>query len=440
MLKKRIGIIGIGTVGKSFLAQFKKNIGSVRRNLGFDVEIAKICDINPRLKKASRKLKIPFTKNPYELIRDPQIDIVVELMGGLHPAREYIISSLKQGKDVVTANKALLAKHGNQIFDMATKNGVEVAFEASVGGGIPLIRSIKEGLVGNRVKTLFGILNGTANYILSKMTDEGASFKMALKRAQTKGYAEADPTFDVEGIDTAHKLVILMMLSFGIPINLDTVYTEGISGITPLDMEFTQQVGYRIKLLAIAKDTGDAVEARVHPTMIPSESLLANVNGPFNALCITGDMIGDIILYGHGAGMLPAGSAVVSDLVDVSRNILYGAVGRVPAIGCQSSAVCERRIKKIDDLETHYYFRFTAVDSPGVLSKIAGVLGAHQISIESVQQKGRVARGSVPIVMITHSAREADVQKALKEIDSLPVVQGKTMLIRIENGTHGVER
>jgi homoserine dehydrogenase len=431
-----IGLLGFGTVGTGMVKILMENGPLIESRLGAPLVLKKIADLDITTDRGVAIRQDMLTTDPTEILNDPAIDIVVELIGGYEPARTFVMEAVTKRKHVVTANKALLAKYGNEIFDMARKHGVEVTFEASVGGGIPLIRSIKEGLVGNRVKTLFGILNGTANYVLSKMTDEGASFKTALKRAQTKGYAEADPTFDVEGIDTAHKLVILMMLSFGIPMNLDAIYTEGISGITPLDMEFAQQFGYRIKLLAIAKDTGDAVEARVHPTMIPSESLLANVNGPFNALCITGDMIGDIILYGHGAGMLPAASAVVSDLVDVSRNILYGAVGRVPATGCQASAVCERRIKKVDDLETHYYFRFTALDSPGVLSKIAGILGAHQISIESVQQKGRVARGSVPIVMITHSAREAGVRKALKEIDSLPAVQSKTMLIRIENGTH----
>lgn len=434
-----VGLLGFGTVGAGMAKILIENGPIIESRLGAPLVLKKIADLDITTNRGVAIHPDILTTDASEVLNDPEIDVVVELIGGYEPAKSFVLKAIANKKHIVTANKALLAKYGNEIFSAAAKHGVEVAFEASVGGGIPLIHSIKEGLVANRIKTLFGILNGTANYILTKMTDEGTSFETALKRAQEKGYAEADPTFDVEGIDTAHKLAILMMISYGIPINLNAVYTEGISKITPLDIEYIQQFGYRIKLLAIAKDTGDAVEARVHPTMIPAESMLANVNGSFNALSISGDMVGDILLYGRGAGMMPTGSAVVSDLVDVGRNILYGAVGRSPATGWQTSAVCDRRIKTIDDLETRYYFRFTAVDSPGVLSKIAGVLGAHQISIDSVQQKGRVTGGSVPIVMSTHKAREADVRKALKEIDGLPVVQGETMLIRIEGNEQRAE-
>jgi homoserine dehydrogenase len=310
---------------------------------------------------------------------------------------------------------------------------VEVGFEASVGGGIPLIRSIKEGLVANRIRGLYGILNGTANYILTKMTEEGASFVDVLKEAQAMGYAEADPTFDVEGIDAAHKLTILLSLAYGVPINFDVVFTEGISRITPLDIMFMKEFGYRIKLLAISKDHGDAIEARVHPTLIPETSLLANVNGAYNALYVTGDAVGNVMFYGPGAGQMPTGSAVVSDIVDVARNILNGSVGRVPAVGYQPDFLKERRIKPIEELVAKYYFRFSAHDSPGVLSKISGILGSHGISIGSAYQKGRDLVGAVPIVMISHEAKEAAVQSALAEIDKLDVVKDKTVLIRIED-------
>jgi homoserine dehydrogenase len=334
---------------------------------------------------------------------------------------------------VVTANKALLAAHGDEVFAAASKKGIEVGFEASVGGGIPLIRSIKEGLVANRIQGLFGILNGTANYILTKMTDDGSPFSEVLKEAQLLGYAEADPTFDVEGIDAAHKLTILLSIAYGVPIDFETVYTEGISRITPLDIMFMKEFGYRIKLLAISKDDGEAIEARVHPTLIPEDSLLANVNEAYNALYVKGDAVGNVMLYGPGAGMMPTGSAVVSDLVDVARNALKGAIGRVPMVGYQPGSVKARRIKAIEELDTQYYFRFSADDRPGVLSKISGILGKHEISIKSVHQKGRDLVGAVPIVMITHEAREASVKTALAEIDRLDIVRDKTMLIRIED-------
>jgi homoserine dehydrogenase len=302
-----------------------------------------------------------------------------------------------------------------------------------VGGGIPLIQSIKEGLVANRIQGLFGILNGTANYILTKMTDEGTSFADVLKEAQDLGYAELDPTFDVEGIDAAHKLTILLSIAYGIPIDFDAVYTEGISRITPLDIRFIKDFGYRIKLLAISKDDGQAIEARVHPTLIPEKSLLANVNEAYNALYVTGDAVGNVMLYGPGAGMMPTGSAVVSDVVDVARNMIRGALGRVPSIGHQPDALKARQVKSIDALEAQYYFRFSAEDRPGVLSKISGILGKHNISIQSVHQQGRDLVGAVPVVMITHEAKEASVKEALSEIDGLDIVKDKTMLIRIED-------
>ncbi|MFH1077588.1 MAG: homoserine dehydrogenase [Pseudomonadota bacterium] len=430
-----IGLIGLGTVGTGVIKILHENKSVIESRLGFPIVIKKIADLDITTDRGVPIRPEILTTNAREVINDPEISVIVELIGGYEPARTFVLEAISNNKHIVTANKALLATHGNEIFKAASEQRVEISFEASVGGGIPLIHGIKEGLVANQIKTLFGILNGTANYILTKMTCERASFASALKEAQAKGYAEADPTLDVEGIDTAHKLAILITLCFGAPIQFDAIYTEGISSITPLDIEFVERFDYTIKLLAIAKHTQNGLEARIHPTMIPARTMLANVNDSFNALRVTGDMVGDVLFYGRGAGMLPTGSAVVSDLVDVARNIAFGSVGRTPAIGYQPDAVCRQRIKNIEELETNYYFRFTAMDSPNVLSKIAGVLGAHQISIESVQQIGRGSLGAVPIVMITHKAREANVRSALAEIDNLPIVQAKTMIIRIENET-----
>jgi homoserine dehydrogenase len=335
---------------------------------------------------------------------------------------------------VVTANKALIALHGDEIFNAAHRFGVDVGFEASVGGGIPLIRSIKEGLVANRIHSIFGILNGTSNYILSKMTDEGRSFKEVLKEAQAKGYAEADPTYDVEGIDAAHKLTILIRLAFGTPLQSDEVFTGGISEITPVDIEFSREFGYRIKLLAIAKLEEGKLEARVHPTMIPEGHLLSTVSGVFNAIYIQGDAVGPTLLYGQGAGQMPTASAVVGDLVELGRNILVQARGRrVPGLSYQASAIEKIPLKRMEDVIAPYYMRFSAVDRPGVLSKVSGILGKNGISIASVIQKGRQIKGAVPIVMMIHEAKERNVHRALHEIERLGAIREKTRFIRVEN-------
>ncbi|UCD87850.1 MAG: homoserine dehydrogenase [Desulfobacterales bacterium] len=428
-----IGLLGFGTVGCGMTKILLQSPGVIESRLGATLALKWIADLDLEGDRGVPVDESILTTDAGEVINDPEVDIVVELIGGYEPAKRFILKAIENGKHVVTANKALLAAHGDEIFSAASQKGVEVGFEASVGGGIPLIRSIKEGLVANRISGLFGILNGTANYILTKMTDEGRPFSGVLKEAQALGYAEADPTFDVEGIDAAHKLTILLAIAYGVPIDFEAVYTEGISKITPLDIKFMKEFGYRIKLLAISKDDGQAIEARVHATLIPEDAMLANVNEAYNALYIKGDAVGSVMLYGPGAGMMPTGSAVVSDLVDVGRNILKGAVGRVPALGHQPAGVEGRRIKSIDELETEYYFRFSAEDRPGVLSKVSGILGKHQISIKSVHQQGRDLLGAVPIVMITHEAKEASVQASLSEIDQLDVVKDKTVLIRIED-------
>ncbi|HID30209.1 MAG TPA: homoserine dehydrogenase [Desulfobacterales bacterium] len=432
MKKIHIGLLGFGTVGSGMVKILLQNRETIESRLGASLALKRIA---VRKLQGNRGVAVDtslLTTDTEMVVDDPGVDIVVELIGGYEPAKSLILKAIENGKHIVTANKALLAAHGDEVFSAASRKGVEVGFEASVGGGIPLIRSMKEGLVANRIGSLFGILNGTANYILTKMTDQGRPFSEVLKEAQELGYAEADPTFDVEGIDTAHKLTILLAIAYGVPIGSGAVFTEGISKITPLDIKFIKEFGYRIKLLAISKDDGEAIEARVHPTLIPDDSMLANVNEAYNALYIQGDAVGNVMLYGPGAGMMPTGSAVVSDLVDVARNILTGSVGRVPSVGYQPSGIKARRMKLIEELKTEYYFRFSAEDRPGVLSKIAGILGKHGISIESVHQKGRDVVGAVPIVMIIHEAQEAAVQMALSEIDQLEVVKDETVVIRIE--------
>lgn len=433
MDKVCVGLLGFGTVGSGTAKIILENRQIIASRLGIPLALKWIADLDIDTQRGVAIEDGVLTTDANQVLDDPEVDIVVELIGGYEPAKTFILKAIENGKHVVTANKALLASHGDEIFGAALKKGVEIGFEASVGGGIPIIKSVKEGLVANRVQGLFGILNGTANYILTKMTDEGTAFADVLQEAQGLGYAELDPTFDIEGIDAAHKLTILLSIAYGVPINFDAVYTEGISRITPLDIRFMKQFGYRIKLLAISKDDGQAIEARVHPTLIPEDSLLASVNEAYNALYVTGDAVGNVMFYGPGAGMMPTGSAVVSDVVDVARNIVKGAVGRVPALGHQPVSLKTRRIRSIDELKMQYYFRFSAEDRPGVLSKISGILGKHKISIQSVHQQGRDLVGAVPIVMITHEAQEAAVKEALGDIDRLGIVKDKTVLIRIED-------
>jgi homoserine dehydrogenase len=429
----KIGLIGLGTVGTGVAKILIEQRRLLEKKVGRPLILKKIADLDLKRPRPVDLTGIELTPKAEELINDPEIDIIIELIGGYEPAKTFILKAIANGKHVVTANKALLALHGEEIFKMAAEHGVDIAFEASVGGGIPLIKGIKEGLVANNILHLFGILNGTANYILTKMTNEGIPFKVALKEAQEKGYAEADPTFDVEGVDTAHKLAILVALAYGVPINFDAIYIEGISQIEPIDIKFAQEFGYKIKLLAISRCTEAGIEARVHPTMIPAEHLLANVNGAYNALLVKGDAVGNVLFYGLGAGMMPTGSAVVSDVVDLARNLIKGIHQRTPALAFILEERKPKPILSMDELEFKYYFRFAAIDQPGVLSKIAGILGKHNISIASVVQKGRELNGAVPIVMLTHEAKEANVKQALKEIEGLDVVKGKPMFIRIED-------
>jgi homoserine dehydrogenase len=427
-----IGIIGFGTVGSGVVKLLTRNRDVLARRVGVPLDLIKVADVDVARDRGVTLPSGTLTANASEVIAHPDVDIVVELIGGTDPAKRFILDAMARGKHVVTANKALLAAAGEELFAEAASRGVDFEFEAAVGGGIPIIRALKEGLSGNRIESIYGIINGTANFILTKMTDEHKAFADVLAEAQRAGYAEADPTADVEGHDSANKLAILVSLAFGTPVTLKEMYTEGITAVTPLDIEFAREFGYRIKLLAIAKAQDNAIEARVHPTMIPEENLLAQVGGVFNAIYVVGDFVGQTLFYGRGAGDQPTASAVVSDLVSIARNIRHGAAGRVPPTSYDGPSRRPLRLLAMEEISSLYYLRCSVVDNPGVLSTIAGLLGKYNISISSVIQKGRQAGGAVAVVMMTHRALERDVRQALAEIDRLPSVVDKTVLIRVE--------
>jgi homoserine dehydrogenase len=424
-----VGIVGFGTVGTGTAAILLKNRDLLKERTGIDINLKRIADLDIQRDRGIKLPKGTLTTSADDLIDDPDIQIVVELVGGTTFAKELILKALRKGKHVVTANKALLATYGDEIFRAAGKAKVEIGFEAAVAGGIPIIKVVREGLIANRVKAVYGIINGTTNYILTKMTEEGAEFGAVLKEAQRLGYAEADPTYDIEGIDSAHKLAILASLAYGSLFSIRDVYTEGISRISPMDIGFARELGYKIKLLAIAKEADGRVELRVHPTMVPEQYLISKVDGVFNAVYVEGDAVGSTLYYGRGAGDMPTGSAVVSDIVDIARNIVNCSTGRVPAI---AKTVKAKSLLKMEDVESMYYFRFSAIDKPGVLSKISGILGKHNISIVSVIQKGRHEGKAVPLVVLTHKALEKDVIRAVREINRLAIVAGKAVIIRVE--------
>ncbi|MCD5390399.1 homoserine dehydrogenase [candidate division NPL-UPA2 bacterium] len=426
-----VGLVGFGTVGVGLVKVLKSNASVIKERLRGELQIKAIADkdiVSPRSVEVDRKI---LTTDVKALLNDPEIDIIVELIGGDEPAKTYILEAIKGGKHVVTANKALLAEHGEEIFEVARRGGVDVYFEGSVGGGMPIIKILKEGLVANRLHSILGIINGTANYILSRMSREGSSLQEALSEAKRLRYAEADPAMDTEGIDSAHKLAILASIGFGTKVRISDLYVEGIAGITARDIQYASQFGYSIKLLAIAKEVGDEeIEVRVHPTLLPQDHLLSSVSGIFNACYLRGDCIGEMLVYGQGAGQMPTASAVAADVVDLARNLLSGSPGRVPVIRYSSS----KRIRPMEESQSRYYFRFSVVDQPGVLAEISGILGQNDISIASVIQKERKEGDIVPIVMMTHEAKEKAIRLALKKVDNLPAVKAKTMLIRVESG------
>ena len=434
MDKLNVGIIGFGTVGSGTAELLAANAGIIRERTGLEIAVRTVADLDILRDRGVDLEGIRLTTEARDIISDPEIDVVVELIGGLEPARTFILDALNAGKHVVTANKALLAECGPELLRAAERRRVYLEFEASVGGGIPLIRAIREGLAANRIRRMIGIVNGTTNYILTQMAEKAVSYEQAVREAQALGFAEDPPTLDVEGTDAAHKLAVLLTLAYGRPVSFQAVYRQGITALTPEDIRFADEFGYRLKLLAVARDRGErGVEARVHPTMIPRDHILANVNGPFNAVYVEGDFVGPTLYYGQGAGRKPTASAVVSDLMEMARRLALSKSGYFPPLGPDFSARRDLRIQPMDDLETVYYIRFYALDRPGVLAGISGILARHGISIASVIQKGREVNGAVPIVMLTHEARESDVQKAVAEIErSAGVRPGTAVLIRVE--------
>lgn len=433
-----VGLIGFGTIGRGVVVVLQRNARVIEQRLGFPLKLVRIADIDTERDRNVDLDGIRFDADSEGLIEDPDVDIVIELVGGYGVARKLTLAAIERGKHVVSANKALLALHGKEIFAAARKRGVDVGFEAGVAGGIPILRSLREGLAANQIQSVHGILNGTTNFVLTEMERTSEDFGVVLKRAQELGYAEADPTFDVDGIDAAHKLALLTAMAFGAELTFEEIPTEGIGGLVPLDFEMAAELGYRIKLLAIAKsrrdrDGSEQIEARVHPTMVPVTSLLAQVDGAMNAVAVHGDAVGPTMFYGAGAGELPTASAVVADLMEIAREIRRGQAGRVAPLSYMHGELSPKPIVALGELYARCYLRFTAVDRPGVLSRITGELGAKGIGIESVIQKGRGEPGeSVPVILLTHPVQEAAVRDALQEIDRHPDVTAPTALIRIE--------
>lgn len=429
-----VGVVGAGTVGGGVVRLLMQNADVIEARLGFPLKLARVAERN-----AGRRaeLKLPEgvgTDDGLALVNDPGIDVVVELIGGTTIAREVTLAAFAAGKHVVTANKALVAAHGEELLSAAHKAQVDYCFEAAVGGGIPILRALREGFTGDRIQSVQGIVNGTANFILTRMTEErGTPFEAVLAEAQRLGYAEADPTYDVEGIDSAHKLAILVSLAFGGQVRLEDVYTEGITGVSPLDIDYAEDFGCRIKLLAIAKRTDGEIEARVHPTMVPESQLIAEVDGVFNAVAVTGDFVGPTLFYGRGAGAEATASAVVGDIVEVARAVRSGAAARVPPMGFQPAFRTPLPIRPMARVESLYYLHLKVEDRPGVLSDIAGVLGRHGISIGRVIQDGHAEHEAVSLVMMTHRAVEQNVQDALAEIGNLGCVRAPATLIRVES-------
>jgi len=431
-----VGLIGLGTIGTGVAKVLSRNAEVIEKRLGFPLRLVRVADLDTETDRGVDLAGIRFDADAEGLIADPAVHVVVELIGGYDVARRLILRSIERRKHVVTANKALLALHGAEIFGKASEAGVDVAFEASVGGGIPILRSVREGLAANQIEALYGILNGTTNYVLTQMESTGEDFEVVLKRAQELGFAEADPTFDVDGVDAAHKLTLLASMAFGAALTYKEVPTEGIRGLLPVDFEAASEFGYRLKLLGIAKALRDGgverIEARVHPTLVPNSSLLASVDGAMNAVAVIGDAVGETLFYGAGAGELPTASAVVADLMEIAREIRRGSAGRVAPLSYLPEVLEPIPLVPLGELEGRYYLRFTAVDRPGVLAHVAGVLGENGIGIESVIQKGRGGE-SVPVLVLTHVASEAAVRSAIDLIDELHDVTAPTRLIRIED-------
>ena len=428
-----VGLLGIGIVGSGTWDVLQRNASEIERRAGRGIRITQVADKDTKKALAIVKKQARVVADGFSLVKDKNIDIVVELVGGYGVAKELVLEAIRNGKHVVTANKALLAMHGNEIFKAAQKKGVMVAFEASVAGGIPIIKALREGLAANRIEWIAGIINGTSNFILSEMRARGLPFAAMLKEAQKKGYAEADPTFDIEGVDAAHKLTILSALAFGIPMQFPKAYTEGISKLTQEDIRYAEELGYRIKLLGITKRTPNGIELRVHPTLIPTRRLIANVEGVMNAVLVKGDAVGTTMYYGAGAGSQPTASAVVADLVDVTRLITADPEHRVPHLAFQPDRLAKDPILPIGEVETSYYLRMRVQDRPGVLADVTRILADSKISIDAmVQKEPEAGQSRVDIVMLTHLAIEKNVNAAMAKIEKLRTVVGKVTRIRLE--------
>jgi homoserine dehydrogenase len=428
-----VGLLGIGIVGGGTWEVLNRNADEIQRRAGRAIRIAVVADKALERAKALVAGRAAVTDDAFSVVRGNEVEIVVELIGGYTVAKDLVLEAIAHGKHVVTANKALLAAHGNEIFAAAQKKGVMVAFEGSVGGGIPIIKALREGLAANRIEWIAGIINGTSNFILSEMRDKGLPFAEALKDAQRRGYAEADPTFDIEGVDAAHKLTILSALAFGIPMQFKSVYTEGISKLTKADIGYAEELGYRIKLLGITRRARNGIELRVHPTLVPARRLIANVEGVMNAILVKGDAVGATLYYGAGAGAQPTASAVVADLVDVTRLITADPEHRVPHLAFQPDRLSADPVLPIGEVETSYYLRMRVLDKPGVLADITRILADSTISIEAmVQKEPGEGESRVDIVMLTHLALEKNVERAMAKIEALSSVEGSVTRIRLE--------
>jgi homoserine dehydrogenase len=430
----KVGLLGLGTVGGGTLNVLFRNADEIARRAGRGIVISHAAAREYDPSRLEGIDQVEVSDDAFKVVADPEVDIIVELIGGYSPARELVLEAINNGKHVVTANKALIALHGNEIFAAAQEKGVTVAFEAAVAGGIPIIKAVREGLAANHIEWIAGIINGTGNFILTEMKDKGRDFADVLKEAQELGYAEADPTFDVEGIDAAHKLTILASLAFGIPLQFDKCFTEGISKIEPQDVTYAEQFGYRIKHLGVTRKTERGVELRVHPTLIPEKRLIANVNGVMNAVLVMGDAVGPTLYYGAGAGSLPTASAVVADIIDVTRTLTTDPGNRVPHLAFQPHELVDLTILPIDQVETAYYLRMTVQDRPGVLAAIAGILSELGISIEAMRQKEpNEGESEVPLVMLTHRVREGQMNEAIARIEALDSISGSVTRIRLEH-------
>ena len=430
----QVGLLGIGTVGGGVFAVLERNQDEIQRRAGRGIRIHTVADLNVSRAKELVQDRAQVVADARAVIADPEIDIVIELIGGYRIAKDLVLEAIAAGKHVVTANKALIAVHGNAIFAAAHKKGVMVAFEAAVAGGIPIIKALREGLSANRIEWIAGIINGTTNFILSEMRDKGLDFATVLKEAQRLGYAEADPTFDIEGIDAAHKVTIMSAIAFGIPMQFEHAYVEGIAQLSAVDIRYAEQLGYRIKLLGITKRTPAGIELRVHPTLIPAKRLIANVEGPMNAVQVFGDAVGTTLYYGKGAGSEPTASAVIADLVDVTRLMTADSENRVPHLAFQPDAMQNLPILPISEITSSYYLRLCVADQAGVLAEITKILASHSVSIDALIQK-EAAEGETQtdLVMLTHATKEKNMLAAIQEMQSLRTVIGDVVKLRLEN-------